>query len=166
MFVESKPIVSLNVPQSRFVWLAPPDLSWWNPFWGIAPRVIWNFCFPGEGLCQLVPLLVRLSWIPGSRWWPMVESTALGEGEGSVISCQRGETEDLGRRDRAQNYCRDEWNGRAGCWVPALKSYSVPQGQRICIYRGDVCFPRSWRNTASVSEGWVLISSETGTKFL
>lgn len=45
----------------------------------------------------------------------MVESTALGEGEGSVISCQRGETEDLGRRDRAQNYCRDGWDGRAGC---------------------------------------------------
>lgn len=45
----------------------------------------------------------------------MVESTALGEGEGSVISCQRGETEDPRRGDRAQNYCCDEWDGWAGC---------------------------------------------------
>ena len=83
--MESKPIVSLNVSHSRFVWLAPPDLSWWNLFVGLPRRWFGNFCFPEEGLCQLVPLLVSLSQIPGSWWWPMVESTALGEGEGSVI---------------------------------------------------------------------------------
>lgn len=66
MFLESKPTVSLNVPHSRFVWLAPPDLSWWNLFKGLPHRWFGNFCFPGEGLCQLVPLTVETesdSWV-------------------------------------------------------------------------------------------------------
>ena len=40
---------------------------------------------------------------------------ALGEGEGRVISCQRGDTEDPRREDRAQKYGCDEWDRRAGC---------------------------------------------------
>lgn len=45
----------------------------------------------------------------------MVETMAIGEGEGRVISCQREETEDPRRGDRAQKYGCDEWDGRAGC---------------------------------------------------
>lgn len=94
---------------------------------GDCPTGDWNFCFPGEGLMSACPSTVGTesdSWVVmahggkhSPRW-----------GEKATLSAARGRLRTWGEETGPRiTVVMDGTGGR--CWVPALKSYSVPKGR-------------------------------------